>query len=130
MRALAGCLIVSCLAVVACAGPQRGGAGGFAAAPPAESTSTQVSKGAAVYAAHCERCHGPDRDSYLSGPKLDDLGWSEADVRSQVRTGATDPPRSYANNMPAISSKQLTDADLYALTAYLRSIGTITPPKT
>lgn len=81
-----------------------------AATTPAAAASPQVvARGRAVLNRACGNCHEPDdRDGPNPGKN-----WAEARMRSQVRQGQ--------GRMRAIPVARLSDADLDALIAYLRS---------
>jgi mono/diheme cytochrome c family protein len=74
-----------------------------------------VAQGRAAFQRVCNRCH-PNGEEDI-GPRLINLGWSEARVRRQVRSGH--------GRMRAISVRRLPDPELDALIAYLRTIGTV-----
>jgi quinoprotein glucose dehydrogenase len=78
--------------------------------------ATPEQLGGAVYAQHCEGCHGPERDRVTSPTQL-----GVDRFRAVIRGGV--------GQMPGFSEEQITSAQLDALRAYLvnPSAGTLPP---
>ncbi|MCA9605195.1 MAG: cytochrome c [Myxococcales bacterium] len=92
-----------------------GGGGGEAAGSQEASAeyagpigSTDVAHGQEVYDQICAGCHS-------SGPSLENIGWSAARVRQQIREGS--------GRMPPIREARVSADDMEAILAYLATIG-------
>lgn len=70
--------------------------------------SSDAARGEEVYNQSCAICHN-------SGPSLENIGWSPARLRQQIREGS--------GRMPAISANRVSDADMEAILAYMVTTG-------
>jgi mono/diheme cytochrome c family protein len=79
--------------------------------------STDVEKGAEVYATYCEGCHpgGAAGD----GPAITGLNWAPAAMRNQIRTGTKD--------MPSFDTDKISDQELEALLAFTVTLDATAP---
>lgn len=79
--------------------------------------STDVAKGAEVYATYCEGCHpgGAAGD----GPVITGLNWSPAAMRNQIRLGSDD--------MPSFGTEKISDSELEALLAFTVTLDATSP---
>jgi len=73
--------------------------------------SDDLATGAANFEAVCMACHDGD------APSLNNLGWSAARMRQQIREGEED--------MPPISSNRLDSEALEAVLAHMVTIGAV-----
>ena len=76
-------------------------------------TSTDVTGGQQVYADFCSGCHQEGNGGSGAAPAVNDIGWSPARMRQQIREGE--------DSMPAFSASVLSDEQLESLMAYLVS---------
>ncbi|HET6549707.1 MAG TPA: c-type cytochrome, partial [Solirubrobacter sp.] len=97
-----------------------------AAAPPQGPTIVEGNDGAALFAANCARCHGPNgagiatnEDPRFRGPDLRGAGALAADF--YLTTGYM--PLSDATVQPVRSDQRLSGRAVKALTAYVASLG-------
>jgi mono/diheme cytochrome c family protein len=104
---------VPVLALAACGG--GGGAardpGAVAAAYAGPIGSTDVEGGRELYENVCNSCHAG------GAPGLDDIAWTAAAMRQQIREGE--------GRMPAITSSRLSDEDMERVLAYMVTIGAV-----
>ncbi|WP_373045330.1 c-type cytochrome [Vulgatibacter sp.] len=84
-------------------GPGTGGTGGGMGEAPAE-----VQQGAALFATHCQMCHGPEASGGAAYPAS--LA-GRTGIASQVRNGSA--------GMPAFDASRLGDDDIAAIEAWL-----------
>ncbi len=78
----------------------------------ASTTAASAASGRTLFDRVCGRCHpGGNEDT---GPRILGIAWSEARVRTQIRSGSA--------RMRAIATSRLADADMPALITYLRSL--------
>jgi mono/diheme cytochrome c family protein len=114
-----GLIAAFLLLMSACGGASASGEGGSTAAPGDNSAqyegaiaSDDVATGAARFDAVCMACHDGD------APPLENIGWTAARMRQQIREGS--------DNMPPVSTNRLNSADLEAVLAHLVTIGAVT----
>ncbi len=79
--------------------------------------STDVERGAVVYAEFCEGCHPGGQEG--DGPKIAGMSESPSEFRYQVRNGHKD--------MPAFDESKIPTEDLEALLAYAVTLGVVSP---
>lgn len=108
------------------------GAGRAGAQAPADSASL-VTVGRTIFegkqgGALCVTCHGPQGKGVAGlGPDLTDAKWLHGDgsaefLQAVIRSGVA-KPKAGVLTMPPMGGAQLTDAQLRALAAYIRSLG-------
>jgi mono/diheme cytochrome c family protein len=92
----------------------RGGnrASGHSGTAAATGTAAgNVANGRSAFQRTCNRCHPNGEDD--TGPRINNINWSEARMRTQIRQGS--------GAMRPIPVSRLSDADLTDLLAYLRT---------
>jgi mono/diheme cytochrome c family protein len=111
------------LVMTACGGgggaTEEGGGGSTAGGEvPAQyqgpiASSADATRGAELYDQACLSCHGE------GAPALDNIGWTPARVRMQIREGG--------EGMPPLSTSRLSDEDMESILAHMATIGAVTP---
>ncbi|MCB9594481.1 MAG: cytochrome c [Sandaracinaceae bacterium] len=104
---------LSAIALGACGGGGGDTEGGQEASTEYEGpiASSDVARGQEVYDQVCSGCHS-------NGPSLENIGWSAARVRRQIREGS--------GRMPPIRATRVSDDDLEAILAWMQTIGGVT----
>lgn len=95
----------------ASSGPKN--AAGRDAAAPVAAMGAQAQLGHSLYERNCAHCHGDDSRGD-EGPTLYNLAMSDARISKRIKEGIK-------GEMPRFASK-LNDADIAAVTAYLRTL--------
>lgn len=92
---------------------------------PAPPTPEEIAAGRKVFEKACGGCHDKEHHTYAFVRTLDDVKYTEAQLRTKIRR---DPgPPGDSPQMPAIKTDVLPDGDVPALVAYLRSIRAVAP---
>jgi mono/diheme cytochrome c family protein len=91
-------------------------------------TQPAVDRGREIFGTrgNCYACHGPDAGGTAAAPDLRDAQWLDADgsyrsIIALVRSGVPHP-KQYPAAMPPEGGAALSDAELCAVAAYVRSL--------
>jgi cytochrome c553 len=113
--ALTGALVAS-----ACGAAQDTGG-------PSDAGSATPSEAAGHYARYCATCHGPQAEGRMgpniSGSTTAGIGtWTDAQFLAALRSGQSAEGKSLCSSMPKYSASQLSDTQVAALFAYLKTL--------
>jgi mono/diheme cytochrome c family protein len=111
-RSIALSAVSAALFAVACGGSPKNDAASLAKYQGAIA-STDVAAGQAAWDKACSACHTAE----TGGESVFGIGWSAAKVRMQVREGDSE--------MPPVTEKRLSAAELESLLAFLVTKGTV-----
>jgi mono/diheme cytochrome c family protein len=98
-----------------------------AVSAPAAAASAEYGEYVVSYSG-CRDCHGPNLDGVTAppapqGPSLRELGWSEAEFVSAIRTGVTPTGSRLNDPMPWRVFARMDDTELSAVYQYISGLG-------
>ena len=90
------------------------------------SSAASAADGPALFKARCAPCHGPDGKGSAMGPAFVDnksvAEGKDEEIADVIRNGVDTPQKKYKNIPVTMPKQKLTDEEMTAVIAHLRSL--------